>query len=156
MFSGPIFAKALLATEPPHPTPGAHFELFRVIQLWALLVPARYPHLAHGRVREGIEDIRCWRSCRQIGSCDVVAPVLPQLSVDLLHKLFPAALKESVVDRPKEPDERPVKVLILCKEERVEVGDVAGETLEQATDLGLAVAFEDLCNYLPLICGVPC
>ena len=156
MFADPVFATALLATEPPHPTPGAHLELLLVVKLWAIVVSTSYPQLTHGRVRERLKYIWRWRYWGQIGSCNIVASVLPEFSIDLLHNLLSTALKKSVIDCPIVPDERPVEVLILCQEERVEIGRVAREALEQTADLWLAVAFENLCNYFSLFVGVPC
>ena len=154
MLADPVFVTALLAAEPPHPTPRAHLELLLVVKLWAILVSTSYPHLTHGRVWERLKDIWRWRYWGQIGSCNIVTSVLPEFSIDLLHNLLSTALKKSVIDCPI--DERPVEVLILCKEERVEIDRVAREALEQTADLWLAVAFEDLCNYFSLFVGVPC
>ena len=58
VLADPVFVTALLAAEPPHPTPRAHLELLLVVKLWAILVSTSYPHLTHGRVRERLKDIK--------------------------------------------------------------------------------------------------
>ena len=146
MLADPVFVTATVATVPPHPTPIAHLEPFLVVKLRAIVVSTSYPELTHCRVWERLKDIWGWKSGGQLSSSNVVASVLPQLSVDLLHNCLATTLKKSIIDCPVVPDERPVEILILCEEERVKIGNVAGEALENATDLRFAVSLEDLCN----------